>query len=74
MLTVMSSEPDGYDDELRALAESIERAETVLAELRQRRDRTIREAVRIAGYSERRAAAAALVAPSYAHRAARAGR
>lgn len=70
MLTVVSD----YEDELRAVASDIARAEAVLAELRRRRDRIIGEGVRARALTERRAAVAAGVSPSFAHRAAHAGR
>lgn len=63
-----------YETALREASNRIERAETVLTELRQRRDHMIGVAVAEHGFSERRAASAARVSPSYAHRVARAGR
>lgn len=56
-------------DHLTSLAEDIERVEAQLRSLRKQRDAEIRRRVR-AGTSERDAATAANVSPSYAHRAA----
>lgn len=71
MLTAVSA--DVELEQVVACAEAVASRESELAAARRERDEAIRRAVR-AGASERSAAAAARVAPSYAHRAARAGR
>lgn len=72
MLTAVSS--DEHERELQTAAARVQRAEAVVAELRARRDQLVRVAIRQHGLSERRAASAAALSPSYAHRLARAGR
>jgi hypothetical protein len=69
MLTVVSG--SDYEMELREASERIVQALRVVDELRARRDHLLRRAVREHGFSERRAASAASVSPSYAHRVAR---
>lgn len=74
MLTAMSDDGDGLALELTSLATLIRDLEQRLAQARSLRDERIRAATGDGGMSERAAASAAGVSPSYAHRAAKNGR